>query len=164
MQMKRLFRTLSLILFLCLLSSESGTFAKEVITIPKDVEASCEYWAEEYEICPELIEAMCWHETRCRSNLKNGNCIGITQINPNYHSAEMEELGITDLYDADQNIHLCAYMIRQYANENEDLYYVLMCWNSGSTKGKKLFDKGIYTKYAIEVTEESAKLERLHGK
>ena len=57
---------------------------------------------------------------------------------------------------------MCAYIIKQLSLENEDLFYVLMCYNSGSSRGKRLFEKGYVTKYAIEVTENSAMLERLH--
>lgn len=156
-------------LFLCLLTSITlsgvkGTSQGEQIQIPIEIQESCEKWGNEYDICPELLEAMCWHETRCRAELENAGCVGITQINPKFHKSGMELLGIDDLYDYDQNIHLCAYTIRQYADENDDPYYVLMCWNSGSTKGKKLFEQCKFTKYAIEVLQESYILERLHGK
>ena len=140
------------------------TKVNEQIVIPQEVIESCEHWGDEYDICPEVLEAMCWHETRCRPELENAGCKGITQINPAYHKAAMEKLGIDDLFNYDQNIHLCAYTIRQYADEEEDLYYVLMCWNSGSTKGKRLFEEGKFTKYAIEVSNESWTLERQHGK
>ena len=153
-------------LFLCLLSLATLTSIPkskpESIVIPQEVQESCEHWGEEYEICPELLEAMCWHETRCRANLENGGCIGITQINPKYHKESMNLLGIDDLYDEDQNIQLCAYTIRQFADEEEDLYCVLMMWNSGSTKGKKLFNEGKYTSYAKKVSEEAHELEIQH--
>lgn len=159
-------RTIRLFLFFCLVSLifETASMAKEQILIPDDVVEICEKYGQEYEICPELLEAMCWHETRCRGNLTNGGCVGITQINPKYHKAEMELLGITDLTDNEQNIHLCAYIIKQFANEDEDLYYVLMKWNCGTTRAKKLWEQGKTTKYAKEVSEESATLERMHGK
>ena len=105
-------------LFLCLLTSITlsgvkGTSQGEQIQIPIDIQESCEKWGNEYDICPELLEAMCWHETRCRAGLENAGCVGITQINPKFHKSGMELLGIDDLYDYDQNIHLCAYTIRQ---------------------------------------------------
>lgn len=158
-----------MIYFLCTLSliclmNTSKVYAKEEIVIPDVVRASCEKWGEEYEICPELLEAICWHETRCRSDLENGGCLGMCQINPKYHKAEMEMLGINNLYDFDQNIHLCAQIIKDLSQKNEDLYYVLMCYNCGSTRGAELFNEGKFTRYAKEVTEQSAELERKHGK
>lgn len=136
--------------------------AKETITIPDEVRESCEKWGEEYGICPELLEAMCWHETRCKAEATNGNCIGITQINPKFHKATMELLEVTDLTDYDQNIHVCAYTIAEYAKQENDLYCVLMMWNCGSSRGRQLFYKGVFTNYAREVSEESAELEELH--
>lgn len=138
--------------------------AKEVIKIPQEVIESCERWGEEYNVSPELLEAMCWHETRCRSNLENGGCYGMTQINPKYHSGTMKLLGVTDLTDYDQNIHVCAYTIAEYAKQEEDLYCVLMMWNCGSSRGKKLYYKEKFTDYAKEVAEEARKLEEMHGK
>lgn len=138
--------------------------AKEEIKIPQEVRESCEKWGEEYGICPELLEAMCWHETRCRSNLENGGCYGMTQINPKYHKDTMDLLGVDDLTDYDQNIQVCAYTIRQYANEEDDLYCVLMMWNCGYSRGRNLFYKDVFTSYAKEVSQESYELERLHGK
>ena len=88
----------------------------------------------------------------------------IVRANPKYHKASMELLDITDLTDYDQNIHLCAYTLSEYAKENEDLYCVLMMWNSGSTRGKQLFEQGRFTRYAVEVSEQSRKLEEMHGK
>lgn len=138
--------------------------AKEIIRIPQEVVKSCEKWGDEYGICPELLEAMCWHETRCRSNLENGGCLGMTQINPKFHKETMELLGVTDLTDYDQNIHVCAYTIAEYAKQEEDLYCVLMMWNCGSNRGRELFYKDVFTTYAKEVSEESRKLEEMHGK
>lgn len=154
-------------LFLCVLSLVTLTTApktkpKEEVIIPIEIQESCEKWGEEYEICPEVLEAMCWQETRCRPELDNGSCYGITQINPNFHKATMEKLGVDDLYDYDQNIHVCAYTIRQYADETEDLYCVLMMWNSGSSRGKTLFEQGKYTSYAIEVSQTAHELEIKH--
>ena len=136
--------------------------AKETITIPDEVRESCEKWGKEYEICPELLEAMCWHETRCRAELENEGCLGMTQINPKYFKDTMALLGVDDLYDYDQNIHVCAYTIAEYAKQENDLYCVLMMWNCGSSRGKKLFYQGVFTNYAREVSEESAELEELH--
>lgn len=138
--------------------------AKEEIKIPQEVRESCEKWGEEYGICPELLEAMCWHETRCRSNLENGGCYGMTQINPKYHKETMDLLGVTDLTDYDQNIHVCAYTIAEYSKEENDLYCVLMMWNCGYNRGRNLFYKDVFTNYAKEVSQESYELERLHGK
>ena len=151
-------------LILLLWSLSMKVEAKETITIPDEVRESCEKWGKEYEICPELLEAMCWHETRCRAELENEGCLGITQINPKYFKDTMALLGVDDLYDYDQNIHVCAYTIAEYAKQENDLYCVLMMWNCSPSKGKKLYYQGKFTRYAKEVSQESYELERLHGK
>lgn len=146
------------------LTAPKDVQAKEDIVIPEDVIEICEKYGTEYEISPEFLEAICWQETRCRAKLENAGCKGMCQINERFHKSEMELLGIDDLYDAEQNIHLCAYIIRQLANENDDPYYVLMCYNCGSSRGKRLFNQGKFTRYAKEVCENSALLERKHNK
>lgn len=156
-------RTLFLsLLSLVTITTTPITKPKEEVIIPIEIQESCEKWGKEYEICPELLEAICWQETRCRPELDNENCYGITQINPKYFKKIMDSLGVDDLYDYDQNIHVCAYTIRQYADEEEDLYCVLMMWNSGSSRGKTLFEQGKYTSYAKEVTETAHELEIKH--
>ena len=158
--LKLTFVLMILTLYSCTIQSE----AKEQIKIPDEIQQSCEKYGEEYGICPELLEAICWHETRCRPELENAGCVGITQINPKYFKKTMELLGIDDLYDYDQNIHVCAYTIAEYAEQESDLYCVLMMWNCSPEKGRKLFYQDIFTKYAVQVSEESYELERLHNK
>lgn len=153
-----------LILFFYLLTLTSlilnvKVSAQEQVSIPDDVQEYCIKYGEEYEIAPSLLMAICWQETRCRANLSNGGCKGMCQINERFHKDEMELLGLDNLYDAEQNIQLCAYIIKELSAENDDLYYVLMCYNCGSTRGKNLYYEGKYTKYAKQVSRISAEIE-----
>lgn len=152
------------ILFLCfiiLISLELFKIdakAQETVTIPEDIQQFCIKYGEEYEICPTLLMAMCWHESRCKPNVGT-TYKGLTQINQKYFKGAMDLLGVTDLYDAESNIKVCAYTLSKYREDANDVYYVLMCWNSGSTRAKKLFNQGLVTRYAIKVDATSQLLQ-----
>lgn len=155
------------ILFLCSIVLMSFLFstkvsAKETVTIPEDVKAYCEKYAEEYDVSSYLLMSICWQETRCRANLENAGCKGMCQISEKYHKDEMELLGLDDLFDAEQNIQLCAYIVKQLSEKNKDEYYILMCYNCGSGRGKKLYKQGVRTKYAKTVIANSEYLREVY--
>lgn len=151
-------------LTLCLISLifPTNVSAKETVTIPDDVKEYCEKYAEEYDLSPYLLMSICWQETRCRANLENAGCKGMCQISERYHKGEMELLGLDDLFDAEQNIHLCAYIVKQLSDKNSDEYYILMCYNCGSGRGKKLYKQGVRTKYAKTVIANSEYLREVY--
>ena len=50
------------------------------IDAPDDVKEICEKYGAEYDICPELLEAICWNESRYTVKITAGTCKGIMQI------------------------------------------------------------------------------------
>lgn len=62
-------------------SEISHTTALEVYEedeeIPFDVILAANTIGKEYDICPELLEAIAYRESRCTTDVKNGTCIGI---------------------------------------------------------------------------------------
>lgn len=119
--------------------------------------------ATEYNICPELIEAVIERESSWRPDAVNGPCIGLMQINPEYHAERMERLGVEDLLDPYDNILVGTDFLAELAREYDDLYAVLMYYNAGYD-GLRAWRAGEYSDYAIEVAARSAELERTHGK
>lgn len=121
---------------------------------------------EEYCICPELIEAMIESESHGDPDARSKcDARGLMQIIPKYRKAEMEELGITDLYDPRQNIELGVYIVSNLAEEYEDLYAVLMAYNEGEYSGAvERAEEGKWSAYAKRVVSRSRELEMLHGK
>lgn len=47
----------------------SGTSDTE---IPKEVEEACIKYGEAYDICPELLEAICYEESRYKADVTGG--------------------------------------------------------------------------------------------
>ena len=118
----------------------------------------------EYNICPELLQAVIERESSNNPNAKNGNCIGLMQINKAVHKDRMDKLGVTDLYDPYSNILVGADYLAELFSQNEDIYLVLMKYNMSHKTARLRYVEGDYTDYAVEIAERSAELERLHGK
>lgn len=117
----------------------------------------------EYNICPELIEAIIEHESSGQANISNGNCKGLMQIYEKYHRDRMAKLGVTDLYDPYSNILVGVDYIAELADEYGDLPMVLLVYN-GVSNAEEIYESGNYTKYVKEIINRSAELERIHGK
>ena len=86
--------------------------AKDVFVIE---EAISEYGAK-YEVDTDLIKAIIFCESEGKVKAKNHNRDGTTdhglmQINSFNHEWLKKELGITDFYDINQNIHCGVFMI-----------------------------------------------------
>ena len=119
---------------------------------------------QQYGICPELLQAIAERESRLRIYATNGTCKGLMQISEKWHRDRMKRLGVTNIYNAYGNILLAADYLAELAEENDDLYYVLMRYNMKKSTADELYEAGEYTDYAISITERAEELERLHGK
>jgi soluble lytic murein transglycosylase-like protein len=67
---------------------------------------------------------------------------GLMQINSCNFKWLSEELGITDFYDPRQNIKAGCYMLGQLSRRYDNMHRVLMSYNMGERKAKKLFKSG----------------------
>lgn len=145
-------------------SSEEVLTVAEIVDdgIPSEVKEYAEKYGAEYCICPELIEALAYQESRFIPDVvsADGACVGICQINQKCHRARMKRLGVTDLTDAEQNIHVaCDYLAEIFQEHDGDPEIVLMIYN-----GDSRWKNGKISRYAEEITERSMDYERLHGK
>ena len=158
-------KTIFLASLLVWLLTGTTAMAAEDTYISKEVQEACIKYGEEYNICPELLMAMCEKESSGRADAENGSCKGVLQINEYCHKDRMERLGVTELYDIDSNIHVAAdYLCELFQNNNRDIYLVLMKYNMKHKTAERLYEEGKYSDYAISITERAAELECLHGK
>ena len=145
-------------------------FAKEEVDVirvyddgvPNEVREAAEKWGEVYNICPEFIEALAYQESRYQADVvsADGKYIGLCQINPGCHKKRMDKLGVDDLTDVDGNIAVaCDYLAELFEQYEGDVDVVVMAYNGDSS-----WKNGHTSKYAKEILERSAELERLHGK
>lgn len=116
--------------------------------------------AADYNICPELVEAIIWTESSWREEVvSDGGDVGLMQINPKWHEERMRELGITDLTDWKSNVRIGIDYLAELFQKYEDLYLVLMKYN-GTSNAELEWNKGNYSEYAISVSNLSAELEK----
>lgn len=157
-------RKVFLVLIFALLISIK-VYANDDTYISDTAYNACVKYGEKYNICPEFLMAIIEDESGGQADAENDGCVGLMQINAKWHKERMTRLGVTDLYDEEQNIHVAADYLSELFEKYEDVYMVLMCYNMGEYRAQKLFDKGIYeSKYAASICERAEELERLHGK
>lgn len=156
---KKLIFVISLLLSVFLFSTNAKAETKE------DIDRYINELANEYSICPELIQAMIENESSYNPKAINSNhtCYGLMQINKSVHKARMKELNVTDLTDAYSNILVGIDFISDLYAQYEDTAVVLMAYNEGN-KGITRAQKGKVSGYAKKITERAAELEEIHGK
>ena len=123
----------------------------------------CEEIGTEYGICPELLMALIEKESSGHADAQNGSCKGLCQVSEKWHKDRMEKLGITDIYDPEGNIRLCADFLDELHAEYEDIGLVLMVY-SGKSDAVEIAERGELTYYAEWILERSAEIEKAHGK
>ena len=104
----------------------------------------------------KLVLAMISVESNFRCNAYNPDtdCCGLMQINNVNLPMLREEVGVTDLFNAYENVIGGIYLLRQALNYDGDTEHALMIYNCGLTGAKKLFYKGIHsTEYSRKVLE-----------
>lgn len=136
--------------------------------IPKNIKQYCEEIGQQYDICPELLEAIAWHESRFIPEVTNKNCHGLCQINIKVHKDRIEKLGYTsgDMLEPYPNIHVAADLLAElYATYGDDNPIVLSLYAGEGWKAvEKYKDYGFMTPIVSDILSKSAEYERLHGK
>lgn len=136
--------------------------------IPDEIREYCELVGSEYEICPELLEAIAYHESRFIPTVKNKNCVGLMQVNTKVHAERIEKYYWTadDMTDPYKNITVAADLLNElYETYGDDNPVVLMLYSGSSWKTiEKYKEYGFLTPYVEDVLTRSAKYERIHGK
>lgn len=137
------------------------------IPLAADLQQHINKLASENNIDRCIIYAMIKHESGYRADAigDNGNSIGLMQVQPRYHKARMDRLGVTDLVNPYQNvivgIDYLAEMLERYEG---NMTKALTAYNCGIGGAEKYFSQGIdanaYTKkilaYAKELKEGAA--------
>lgn len=138
--------------------------AEEAVKVPEEVKLISEELGEKYNICPELIQAICYKESSFRPDAVNGDCTGIMQVSEKWHKDRMDKLGVTDLKDARQNMTVAVDYLSELAERYEDIAVALMVYNGDSSAGDVIGGTGEISDYAEDVLMISAELEFRHGK
>lgn len=132
------------------------------VVVPEDVRAECEAAGAFYNLCPELLEAVAWKESRFTPTAKNGSFVGMMQMHKGIHKDRIEQFGL-DYYDTHASIWAAASLLHdlseQYATQGEPVdVAVVVALYHGEDDAYTLSG---YTKSILQVSEY---LERAHGK
>ena len=135
------------------------------VEIPEEVEYWCEYYGEQYDICPETIEAICWVESRCTPTAQDASkaCKGLMQIKPTCHRDRMARLNVQNIFSIQGNIKTGTDYLAELGG-TEDIAVSLAIYNGQSEQAIERTRQGEYTGYVKKVLTLSAALERDHGK
>lgn len=147
--------------FLCPVEAQAHTYVD--CETPIEIQIAANKYGKQYNIAPELIEAICYRESRYQEDACNGSCKGLMQINESFHKTRMQELEISDIFDIDSNIHVGSDYLAELFDEYEDVGVVLAAYH-GEKKGIENAKNGKLSKYTQAILEKSEELERLHGK
>jgi soluble lytic murein transglycosylase-like protein len=149
------------IIFFCKLVFASPV---EEVEIPKEVEFWCEKYGEEYDICPETLEAICWVESRCIPTVQSPDksCKGLMQIKPACHRNRMERLGVQNIFGTWENIKTGTDYLAELRDEYGDIAAALYAYNGNTSGAEKYLKTQEATGYAKKVLEISAELEERH--
>lgn len=129
------------------------------IEVPQEVIQISEELGEQYCICPELIQAICWKESRFQADVEGNGCVGIMQISPRRHKDRMERLGVTDLTDIEQNMTVGVDYLAELSEGSEDIVKVLAEYHGESDIEERL-EQGEVSDYVSSILSLSEELER----
>lgn len=137
----------------------------EAFDIPAEVREAAEKAGERYGICPELLEAIAYEESRFTSDVvsKNGKYIGLMQVNPTIHQERVERLG-ADLKDPDGAMEVAADYLTELFQKYEDVGAVLIAYGGSEARIEAYEASGSLPGYVAKVLERAEMYERAHGK
>ncbi len=122
----------------------------------------------EYGVDFRLVLAIISVESsfRCNSYNETTDCCGLMQINRINLPVLREKLGVTDLFNAYENVIGGIYLLRNALNYDGDTEHALMIYNCGLTGARKLWANGVhsteYTRKVLTAREELKVRERIY--
>ena len=101
--------------------------------------------AKRYGLNPDVIKALIEEESGwCESaEGDNGNSIGLMQIQKHWHKDRMKRLGVTNLYDPEENITVGCDILSELLNKYGNYKDALSAYNSGNTKDGRAYAERI---------------------
>lgn len=121
---------------------------------------------EAYGVPCDVVIAIIRQETNYRANATGAaGEKGYMQIHPVNFEWLIEDLGVTDFYDPEQNILCGVYMLSRLYEKYDTTAEVLMCYNCGETGAKRLWAQGYTsTEYTRSIAAHIEALKFIGGK
>lgn len=132
--------------------------------VPTDIWEAAVKWGGVYNISQDILCGIAKKETGLQNiNSKNGLYHGVMQIHPPSHRRRMKEIGVTDLSDVDQNMHVAAHYLRELLNEHNDIAIALMRYHGESNSNIVRYQNtGKMSSYARTILDYAAEFEAYH--
>ena len=132
------------------------------VNVPEAVHFECEAAGRAFDVCPEILEALAWKESRFTVDARNGSCIGLMQMNEQVHGDRLALYG-QDYYSIHSQVWAAASLLRDIALDNStegepaDIAYCLAVYHGEDCPES-------VSRYTETILEIAASLERVHGK
>lgn len=156
----------------CTFENEKITDASEPIIeffdvpLSQDIQLHIFNECAKYNIAPALVVAIIERESTFNADRigDNGKSFGLMQVQPQWHSHRITELGYSqtdfDWLNPKQNISVgCHFLAELFGKYGDDIYTVLMGYNGSPSYVKKMTSQGLVSDYAKEVTSRAGELE-----
>lgn len=104
--------------------------------------------AKRYGLNPDIVKALIEEESGWVASAEgdNGNSIGLMQIQERWHKERLTRLGITNLYDPEQNVTVGCDILSELLNKYGNYEDALSVYNSGNTEDGKAYAERILSK------------------
>lgn len=101
--------------------------------------------AKRYGLDSRIIKALIEEESGWVTSAEgdNGNSIGLMQIQERWHKDRMKRLGVTNLYDSEQNITVGCDILSELLNKYGNYRDALSAYNSGNIKDGRAYAERI---------------------
>ena len=150
-----------------IISEETTTETKFYdVPLSEDLQLHIFSECEKYNLSPALVIAIIERESTYDPSRvgDNGKSLGIMQVQPQWHSHRIDELGYShtefDWFNAKQNISIgCHYLAELYGKYGDDVYTVLMGYNGSPRYVRDMLNAGKISDYALEVSARAEELE-----
>lgn len=117
---------------------------------------------DESGIDPAIVVAIIDRESKFTADAigDRGRSYGLMQIQPRWHEARMEKLGVTDLLDPYQNVTVGIDILGELVDSGRSIEESLMIYNGGYALANKHKEAGTLSDYATYVLNYASELER----
>lgn len=124
------------------------------VPLSADLQEHIKGLCEDYGVDMPLVLAIIGQESNYRPDAAgdNGNSLGLMQIQPKWHQARMDDLGVTDLLDPYQNVTVGIDLLADLI-EKGGTRWAIIAYNAGAETADYHTAIGTITDYAAEVEQ-----------
>lgn len=117
---------------------------------------------DSYNVDPELIVSVIFHESSFRSEVigtnDSGYSYGLMQIMPRWNQDRMDRLECQDLLDPYQNVLVGTDLIAEYIEKGRGVEWALMAYNGGPSYANRKASEGTVSVYVTRITAYAGEL------